>query len=64
MDLVWALSDFQLGESLSLGHCGSASLGCSGYRFGSKADRVYVERLTAGAGEVLGRTESKDAKGL
>lgn len=30
-------------ESFSLGHCGSASLGCLGYRFGSNVDRVCLE---------------------
>lgn len=50
-------------ESFSLGHCGSASLGCLGYRFGSEVEKVYGQRTIAGAGEVLGRMQQKEAKG-
>lgn len=35
-------------KRLSLGHCGSASLGCSGYKFGSKMDRVWHVQVQEG----------------
>lgn len=57
------MGSLRLSESLSLGHCGSASLGCSGYRFGSKVDRVYCLEVNSRCRRGFGENVVKRSKG-